>query len=255
MCGTVVNNEFYKELGDKWFTSEGDVVALLRQENKTKLPWVREKIREAYTGQVAKILDVGCGGGFLALALAADGHNVTGLDIASSVLAAGISRDVSSQVNWVEGAAEKLPFAGQSFDVVCIMDVLEHVTDFRQVVREGMRVLKPGGILLMHTFNRTWLSWLVAERGVAWLIKGAPTHLHDWKLFVKPDELRLVLFENAFVVREICGIRPVLWSTAFLRLLFTRRVPASFEFALCQGLQVGYLMYAARDTLNLEGHA
>jgi 2-polyprenyl-6-hydroxyphenyl methylase/3-demethylubiquinone-9 3-methyltransferase len=240
----VVNNEFYKYLGDQWFNSEGDVVALLRQENHAKFPWVLEQIQKYHGGRKCRILDVGCGGGFLTFGLMEAGHDCTGLDISAEVIAAARKRDPAGLCQWTVAPSEKIPFGAQSFDVVCLMDVLEHVQDYRAVLREALRVLKPDGSLLFHTFNRTWLSWLIAERGVEWFIRGTPKHLHDWKYFVRPEEAEEVLAENGYEIRELSGIGPDLFSKAFAELLFTRRVPKDFKFLLGKNLQIGYLAAA-----------
>jgi 2-polyprenyl-6-hydroxyphenyl methylase/3-demethylubiquinone-9 3-methyltransferase len=246
MCGAVINNEFYKNLGEKWYTAEGDAVALLRLENKTKLPWVLKKIRAHHGAGTRKVLDVGCGGGFLTLELARAGHECTGVDVSLDVLSAGQRRDVDRKITWVEGPAEALPFPDCSFDVVCIMDVLEHVTDSRAAIREATRVLNKKGLLIVHTFNRTWLSWLFAAKGLDWFIKDSPAHIHDWKMFIKPVELEGWLRERGFQVEEFAGIHPVVFSREFFRLVKTGRVPSTFRFAIGGGLDVGYLASAGR---------
>lgn len=104
----MINNEFYKDLGEKWHTSSGDAVALLRLENKTKAPWVITKLNRHHAPD-AKVLDVGCGGGFLSLELAARGFHVTALDVDERVLASGRARDSKNQIDWKVGTAEQLP--------------------------------------------------------------------------------------------------------------------------------------------------
>jgi 2-polyprenyl-6-hydroxyphenyl methylase/3-demethylubiquinone-9 3-methyltransferase len=239
----MINNEFYKLLGERWHTAQGDAVALLRRENEAKSPWVREKIRR-FHGDRAAVLDVGCGGGFLTLALLREGHQVTGLDVCESVMASGRARDTEKRARWIVGDALALPLPDASFDVVCMMDVLEHVERPRDAVREALRVLKPQGSFLFHTFNRTWLSWLVAAKGLEWFIRDSPAHVHDWAMFVRPAELQGWLSAGGFAVEELRGIHPRIRSV--LRLVLSRRVPADFHFVLGGGLQVGYLGCARR---------
>lgn len=238
MCGAVIDNEFYKELGERWHTSEGDAVALLRRENETKSPWVIRKILERGNPH-ATVLDIGCGGGFLTLALIRAGFRCTGLDVAESVLASGRARDVEKKANWIVGDALNLPFEKHSFDAVCIMDVLEHVPDPRRAVQEALRVLKPGGTFLFHTFNRTPMAWLFAAKGLDWFLRDSQTHVHDWKMFIKPRELESWIQSEGFSVSEWQGIHPTLKSV--LKLVFTRKVPADFAFDLGGPLLVGYL--------------
>lgn len=243
MCGAVINNEFYKDLGDRWHTSEGDAVALLRRENETKSPWVISQISEM--GLTApQVLDIGCGGGFLTLAMMKVGFRCTGLDVSEDVLASGRARDPQKLAKWVVGNALKLPFEDQSFDAVCIMDVLEHVNDPKKAVQEALRVLKPEGRFLFHTFNRTPLAWLFAAKGLDWFIQNSQTHVHDWKMFIKPRELESWIQDEDFSVISWKGIHPRFRSV--VKLLWTRKVPTDFEFGLGGPLQVGYLGVAER---------
>ena len=241
----MINNEFYKHLGESWYTAEGDAVALLRQENLTKAPWVADALLK-HVGANARVLDVGCGGGFLSLELADRGYRVTGLDVDDAVMAGGRRRDVTAQIEWRVGTAEALPFADHVFDAVCMMDVLEHVRDWPGAVAEATRVLKPGGVFIFHTFNRTMLSWLFAARGLDWFIRDSQSHVHDWRMFIRPRELAARLKSLKFGVREWSGIQPRIFSWAFLRLVLTRRVPKDFGFKIGGGLRVGYLGVAAR---------
>jgi 2-polyprenyl-6-hydroxyphenyl methylase/3-demethylubiquinone-9 3-methyltransferase len=241
----VINNEFYKDLGESWFTAQGDVVALLRLENETKAPWVIDKLAAAVPAG-ARVLDVGCGGGFLTLKLAAAGYRVTGLDVAESVMASGRARDPRGEVEWRVGDATALPLEDARYDAVCMMDVLEHVEDWPAAIREVTRVLKPDGVFVFHTFNRTPLAWLFAARGLEWFLADTPAHVHLWRMFIKPRELAAELKRHGFRVREWSGIQPRLWTKAFLKLLFTRRVPADFGFRVGGGKQIGYLGVAER---------
>lgn len=237
----MINNEFYKDLGEKWFAAEGDAVALLRRENETKAPWVVEQLRP-YGAQ--RVLDVGCGGGFLSLHLADRGFAVTALDVDESVMAGGRARDPRARISWQVGTAEALPFEDASFDAVCMMDVLEHVADPRRAVEEALRVLRPEGRFLFHTFNRTWLAWLLAAKGLDWFIRDSQPHVHEWSMFIKPTELARWLEASGFEVLTWSGIQPEV--TSALRLLLARRVPNNFRFRLSRSLQVGYLGVAGR---------
>lgn len=236
----MINNDFYRDLGQRWHTSEGDAVALLRAENLAKTPWVLGQIRRYHVQP--RILDVGCGGGFLTLALAAKGYDCTALDVADEVLSGGRGRErgLKGKVNWIVGQAERLPFADQSYDVVCMMDVLEHLPEPRRAVREAVRVLKPTGTLLFHTFNRTWLAWLFAAKGLDWFVPDSPPgSIHDWRMFIQPSEIAEWLEELGWDVVEFRGLHPK--PASVMKLLVTRRVPKNFRFKVGRGLGVGYL--------------
>lgn len=242
----MINNDFYRELGERWHTSEGDAVALLRAENAAKTPWVLEQIRRFHS-QRSRVLDIGCGGGFLTLALAAKGYECTGLDVADEILSSGRARDVDHKINWVVGSAEQMPFAAQSFDVVCMMDVLEHLRDPQRAVQEAVRVLEPNGTYLFHTFNRTWLAWLFAAKGLDWFIPESPENIHDWRMFIQPSEIAQWLEKLGWRVVEFRGLHPA--PASVMKLLVTRRVPPDFRFKIGKGLGVGYLGCARKRPL------
>jgi 2-polyprenyl-6-hydroxyphenyl methylase/3-demethylubiquinone-9 3-methyltransferase len=242
----MINNEFYKDLGQKWYTSEGDAVALLRRENEVKAPWVIEKIKKFHQNG-ARVLDAGCGGGFLTLKLASEGYKCTGLDVGESVFLAAKEKDFKNEIQWSVGSVENLPFASKSFDVVCMMDVLEHVSNPKQAVQEALRVLDSNGTFLYHTFNRTWLSWLLAAKGLNWFVPNSPENIHDWNMFIRPEELESWLNEANWNSEELTGIHPQLRSV--FSLLLKRKVSNNFHFKLGGSLQVGYIG-CARTSLN-----
>ena len=117
-----------------------------------------------------------------------------------------------------------LAFPEGRFDVVCMMDFLEHVEDRDAVLGEAARVLKPGGRLFFHTFNRTPLSWLFAIKGVEWAVKNTPRHMHVYGLFLKPPELGELCARHGLAVETVRGVQPRVFTWAFLRLLVTARV-------------------------------
>lgn len=239
----MIDTDFYRSLGERWHTSEGDAVALLGAENRAKTPWVLQEIRR-YHRPGSRVLDVGCGGGLLTLALAGQGYRCTGLDVAEEVLASGRSRDWPRKIHWVVGRAERLPFAERSFEIVCMMDVLEHLRDPRLATSEAVRVLEPGGTFLFHTFNRTWLAWLFAAKGLDWFIPDSPANTHDWRLFIQPSEINHWLEALGWQVVEFRGLHPE--PASVVKLLITRRVPRGFRFQVGRGLGVGYLVCARR---------
>ena len=242
---TPINNSFYDLLGERWLNGDNNPVALLRSESRLKNPWVERTITERFGPKPVKILDIGCGGGFLSNWLAAAGHAVTGVDLSEPSLDIARRSDGTGKAVYRNASAYELPFPDQAFDAVCVMDFLEHVDDPGRVVKEAARVLKTGGILFFHTFNRSWVSWLIAIQGVRWFVRNTPEHMHVLHLFIKPEELVGFCTANDLEVLDLRGSRPKV-NGAFLQLLLTRRVSDKFEFVFSRSTPVGYLGYARK---------
>ena len=241
----VINNAFYDDLGAKWYESYDHPIALLRAENKARIPWVAKKISQHFADKQCSIIDVGCGGGFLSNALAQHGHQVTGIDLSEESLEVARQRDVTNSVFYCPGDGYALPFAKEQFDVVCAMDFLEHIEDPLKAIEQAAHVLKPGGLFFFHTFNRNLLSYLIAIKGVEWFVPNTPKNMHLYKLFIKPQELNSYLQQHRFEVSEICGLMPEL-NKAFLRLIFTRRLTNGFSFKVGNSLYCGYMGFATK---------
>jgi 2-polyprenyl-6-hydroxyphenyl methylase/3-demethylubiquinone-9 3-methyltransferase len=107
-------------------------------------------------------------------------------------------------------------------------------------------VLSPGGLFFFHTFNRTWLSWLVVIKGVEWFVRNAPRDLHAWRLFLRPEELRAMCAACQLDVREMRGFEPAVVSRAFMRLLATGSVPKDFAFRFTRSTRTGYTGVAVK---------
>ena len=250
---TVINNAFYDTLGDRWHEAYDDPVALLRAEGALKAPWIAERLRMATGRLPARVLDIGCGAGFLADHLAREGHRVVGMDMSIGSLRAaksgpprGRASAAKARKAWLAADAYRLPFADASFDAVCALDFLEHVTAPHRVIAEAARVLRPGGLFFFHTFNRNPLAWLIIIKGVEWFVRNTPRRMHVLTLFMKPEEVRLKCAREGLRVREMIGMRPVVASAAFWKLLATRRVPEDFRFRFTESLALSYLGYAVK---------
>lgn len=235
-----VDNSIYEAYGDKWYTADDDPVALLRAENKAKIPWIMERLEFP-----SKILDVGCGGGFLTNELARAGHDVTGVDLSGESLAVAHRHDETKSVKYQVADAYSLPFADASFDVVSALDFLEHIEDPARAIKEFSRVLKPGGKFFFHTFNRSPFTWLVAIKFVEWLIPKTPKNMHVLHLFVKPSELKKYAEAAGMQVQEMTGIKPVISSIPFRRIL-SGIVPPELRFELTKSLALSYLGVAKK---------
>jgi 2-polyprenyl-6-hydroxyphenyl methylase/3-demethylubiquinone-9 3-methyltransferase len=133
-----------------------------------------------------------------------------------------------------------------SFDAVLLMDMLEHVDRPSAVIEEAARVVRPGGVVIFHTFNRTPLAWALAIHGMKVVARDTPPHVHVYRLFVKPAELQSMFRRTALGVRQIRGVRVVV-DRAFWWSVLNRRIHPQFSFRYTKSLAVGYAGYAIRE--------
>lgn len=245
----VINNDFYETLGDEWYTATDHPIALLRAENRLRTRWIAEDINK-YIGPHAKVLDVGCGAGFLTNYLSLQGFDVTGVDLSQSSLDVAKRYDETKRVQYLLADAYKLPFADGSFDVVCAMDILEHVDDPAQLISEASRVLTPGGRFFFHTFNRNFFSYFMVIKGVDWFVKNAPPHMHVYRLFIKPSELKTACKSQNLELDDIRGFVPNMFTKSFWKMLWTRQVPEDFQFTFTKCLATGYCGSAVKPSLK-----
>lgn len=238
-----VNNQIYRELGEKWYSADDDPIALLRAENRFRLSWLKSEFQNL---SPLRILDVGCGAGLLSNPLALEGHKVWGIDQAEEALAIARQYDSTKQVQYSTGQAEALPFADGSFDVVCCFDVLEHVKSPLAVVKECSRVLKPGGKFYFFTFNRTALSYLFGIKALEWFLKNTPSHLHVYQMFIRPHELEEMCLSSGMKVDSVSGFGPRILQPGIWQLIFNGRVNPDFKFELKRSKAVSYLGKATR---------
>lgn len=241
-----INNEFYGELASKWYDAYDDPVALLRAENKVKLPWIEERLSKNNISPGAKILDVGCGAGLATNPLAKKSYKVTGVDLAEGALEEAKKRDETKSVNYICANALSLPFENESFDAVISLDFLEHVDEPEKVVKEISRVLKPGGLFFYHTFSKNLLSYLVVIKGVEWFVKNTPKDMHVYDLFINHKDLVKWLNQEGLNFKEVTGLRPIV-NRSFFKLLKNRVVPRDFNFTTTPSQLISYLGYAIKN--------
>ena len=236
-----VNNDFYHDLGDRWHLATDHPIALLRAENRLRSPWIANLLPSP-----SKVLDMGCGAGFLAHDLAKLGHEVVGIDLSEQSLAIAKKIDTTKKIQYLQADVTKTPFETASFDAIFAMDLLEHLEDPAALIREASRLLKPGGFFFFHTFNRTFLSWLIVVKGVEWCIKNTPPQLHVHRLFIKPFDLRRICDDQGLKVQVMKWMNIKAKSRPFFKMLITREVPEDLEFVFSNSLAVGYCGYCQK---------
>lgn len=207
------------ELPDRlWWDPDGPA-RLLHAMNPIRVGFF---LRELGVPAGQRVVDAGCGGGLVAAALTQAGATVIGVDPAPTSLAVA-RRAAGARFHAVAGRLEQLPLADASVDAVVAADVLEHVGDLPAAVREIARVLRPGGRLLFDTINRTAWSWAVALLGAERLTDLVPRGTHQWRLFIRPDELHQLLTGAGLTAVASLGLSPRLGPRDILRALTIAR--------------------------------
>ena len=157
----------------------------------------------------AKVADVGCGGGLLSEALARAGAKVTGIDLGGKVIEVAQLHlhESSLRVDYrVQSAADLAAAEPAAFDVVCCMELIEHVPDPAALVRALAAMLRPGGKLFMSTLNRTPAAFGAAIVGAEYLLKMLPRGTHHYAQFLKPSELARLLRNAGLELKDVSGL-------------------------------------------------
>lgn len=201
---TMNNLQQYNQLASTWWNESSPFKDLLYL-NEPRFRFF-EKHVSSWTGK--RVLDLGCGGGFVSEELARRGANVVGVDPASALLdvARAHARESDLTIDYCEGTGELIPAQDSEFDIVVCVDVLEHVADLDKVLIEVRRVLKPGGLFLYDTINKTTFSFLWMIVALEWISGRIPRGTHDWRKFIKPEILHLKLAEKSFLPLEQNGV-------------------------------------------------
>jgi 2-polyprenyl-6-hydroxyphenyl methylase / 3-demethylubiquinone-9 3-methyltransferase len=220
----------FNELAHRWWDPEGEFRPL-HEINPLRLQWIAE--RAPLAGRAA--LDVGCGGGILAEAMAQRGASVTGIDLGDKGLRIARLHQLESgvQVRYESASAEGFAAAhGSEFDLVTCMELLEHVPEPPSTVAACARLVKPGGRVIFSTINRNPKSYLLAVIGAEYVLKLLPRGTHDYARFIKPSELTRACREAGLQPLEMTG------------LIYN---PLTKKYRLGPDCDVNYMLCCARD--------
>lgn len=227
------NLQQYSDLAESWWDDSSPFKDLLHLND----PRFRFFERHVSSWQGKVVLDLGCGGGFVSEELVRRGATVIGVDPAAALveIARKHAQSEGMQIDYKVGVGEAIPCADEFFDVVVCVDVLEHVHDLEKVLSEVRRVLKPGGLFLFDTINKTWFSFLWMIVALEWIAGRIPRGTHDWRKFIRPADLQTKLIELQFAPLGFAGI--VMRSVSLSQ---GRIVPRFKESSSrCKGLYVG----------------
>jgi 2-polyprenyl-6-hydroxyphenyl methylase/3-demethylubiquinone-9 3-methyltransferase len=205
----------FDKLAAEWWDPYGKLKPLHRL-NPTRLTYVRDALcrhfgRDARdTSSLADLtlLDIGCGGGLLCEPLARLGGRVTGIDPAADVIAAAQRHAAASglAIDYRAIRAETLADAGVRFDAVLALEVVEHVPDVPAFIAVCARLMRPGGLMVVATLNRTLKSYALAIIGAEYILRWLPVGTHRWERFVTPQELKAALEHSGLSMGDVRGV-------------------------------------------------
>ncbi|MEY4779584.1 MAG: hypothetical protein RLZZ607_897 [Pseudomonadota bacterium] len=213
----------FEAMAAEWWNPNGKFRPLHLM-NPCRLDYITGQIAAEYGRDLTKplpfaglrILDIGCGGGLLSEPMARLGAAVVGADAAPrNIPVAQVHAQASGlSIDYRFTTAEDLAAAGEQFDVVLNMEVVEHVSDPLAYLTACHDLLKPGGIMLCSTLNRNPKSYLMAIIGAEWVMRWLPKGTHDWAKFITPDELYALINRAGLtpVDRKGMVFNPVSWG-------------------------------------------
>ena len=205
----------FSALAEEWWDPAGKFRPLHKL-NPTRLAFVRDRLAGHFGRdplaqrplEGLSILDIGCGGGLLAEPLSRLGAEVAGIDASErNIKVAGLhAAEAGLEIDYRHATAEDLARAGESFDAVLNMEVVEHVADLNAFLAASSALVKPGGAMAVATLNRTPKAFLLGIVGAEYLLRWLPPGTHDWRRFVRPSELARALDGCGLTVTEIAGM-------------------------------------------------
>jgi len=201
----------FQSLAERWWDPNGPMRPLHRM-NPARIGWIVGHVRDRFPdpGPV-RLLDVGCGAGLAAEALAELGYEVLGIDPSPAAIDAArahaatrAARGAELRLAYRTATAEDL--AGARFQVVTALEVIEHVPEPARLVGTLAGLLAPDGVLIMSTINRTARSFLSAKVAAEYVLRWLPAGTHAWSAFLRPAELARMARAAGLVVRDVAGL-------------------------------------------------
>lgn len=213
----------FEAMSAEWWDPEGKFKPL-HQMNPCRLDYITSQIAAEFGRDLSaplpfqglRLLDIGCGGGLLSEPMARLGAEVLGADAAPrNIPVARLHAEQSGlAIDYRNTSAEALAAAGERFDIVLNMEVVEHVADPLAYLTACRDLLKPGGLMICSTLNRNPKSFAMAIVGAEWVMRWLPKGTHDWSKFITPDELYALIRKAGLdpVDRKGMVFNPILWS-------------------------------------------
>jgi 2-polyprenyl-6-hydroxyphenyl methylase/3-demethylubiquinone-9 3-methyltransferase len=206
--GTISETEIaqFDKLAAEWWAPRGPMRAL-HEMNPLRATWIGDRLNR-HSEMTGALLDVGCGAGLLAEALATQGISVLGLDAAAAAIGAAQAHAEGRglPLSYRVGRIEDLVAEGARFPVVTALEVIEHVPDAEAFIATLADLVAPGGLLFVSTMNRSLRALLTAKIGAEYVARLLPRGTHDWRRFVPPARLAAMLQAAGLRVTDSAGL-------------------------------------------------
>lgn len=232
--------EHFDALADRWWDEKGPF-RTLHQFNPVRIAYIRDAAARHFGRDVRaerpfaglRLLDIGCGGGLLCEPLSRLGFDVVGVDAAPRNIEAARrhAHHMGLAIDYRQDAAEVLAQAGEGFDLILAMEVVEHVADPDSFLRDIAGMVRPGGMIIAATLNRTLKSFAFAIVGAEYMLRLLPRGTHDWRKFLSPHEVARPLRQAGLTIGQAVGIH---------------YNPLTGVFRLTDNLDVNYILTADR---------
>jgi 2-polyprenyl-6-hydroxyphenyl methylase/3-demethylubiquinone-9 3-methyltransferase len=205
----------FSALAAEWWDPKGKF-GVLHKFNPVRLGYIHEKLcahfgldeKLAHPFKGLRILDIGCGGGLICEPMARLGATIVGVDASQKNIntASVHAQEQGLTIDYRATTAEALRADGETFDVVLNMEVVEHVADVDSFVADCAAMVKPGGLMVIATINRTAKAFFMAIIGAERLLRWLPVGTHQYEKLVKPEELASALAPTGMAIIDKAGV-------------------------------------------------
>jgi 2-polyprenyl-6-hydroxyphenyl methylase/3-demethylubiquinone-9 3-methyltransferase len=230
----------FAAIAEAWWDPDGEFRPL-HKFNPIRLTYLRDRLAAHFGRDITqrhpfaglRLLDIGCGGGLIAEPMARLGFEVTAIDATEKNIhvAHAHAEDQGLAIDYRHAAAEDLVAAGEQFDAVLTLEVIEHVSDPASFLGSVGELVRPGGAVLLSTLNRTAKSFALAIIGAEYVLGWVPRGTHTWSKFLKPSEVTGGLRRAGLELKDLTGVS---------------YNPLADSWRLGRDLDVNYLVYAVR---------
>ncbi len=200
----------FNQHAQRWWDANGDLKTL-HDINPLRLEFIKQhaQLNDAENNQNLSVIDIGCGGGILSEGLAAQGLQVTGVDMAAEAL--NVARlhllESGHKIDYIHGTAEEVATqAPGQYAMVTCMELLEHVPTPASLITACSQLVKPGGHVFFSTLNRTPKAYILAIVGAEYVMRLLPRGTHEYAKFIRPSELSHWCREAGLTVRALSGM-------------------------------------------------